>query len=76
MNNITENSEPKNRKLRIVFKPRIYIDAAKEWRWTIKAGNGKIIGASTEGFSSKQGSLNNLRLVANAINEFCDKETE
>lgn len=39
-----------------------YSDNAGEWRWRHFAGNGKIIGASTEGFSSKQACINNAKL--------------
>ena len=32
----------------------------KEWRWRVKAANGQIIGASTEGYSREQFAKNNL----------------
>jgi uncharacterized protein YegP (UPF0339 family) len=38
-------------------------DTSKDWRWRITAPNGKIIGASSEGFESKQGCENNFKLL-------------
>jgi uncharacterized protein YegP (UPF0339 family) len=32
----------------------------QEWRWRVKAGNGQIIGASTEGYDREQHAKNNL----------------
>lgn len=37
----------------------------KEWRWRARASNGQITGASSEGYSSRQGAENNLRSIAN-----------
>jgi uncharacterized protein YegP (UPF0339 family) len=34
-------------------KLEYYEDKAGEWRWRRKAGNGEIIGASSEGYKSK-----------------------
>ena len=34
-------------------KWKIYKDSQKEWRWERKALNGKIVGASTEGYKNK-----------------------
>lgn len=39
----------------------------KEWRWKIVATNGKIVGASTEGFINKADCEHNAILVANSI---------
>lgn len=39
----------------------------KKWRWTVKANNGEIIGASSQGFSSKQMAENNFRLLGEAM---------
>lgn len=33
----------------------------KEWRWRVKAGNGQIIGASSEGYRREAYAENNLR---------------
>lgn len=41
-----------------------YKDIANKWRWRKKSNsNGKIVGASSEGFSSKQSALNNARIM-------------
>jgi len=39
-----------------------YQDSAKEWRWRIIAGNNKVVGASSEGFSSRQAAVKNARM--------------
>lgn len=69
--------EPK-KTLKLFSKPKIevYIDRAFEWRWRIVAGNNEPIGASSEGFDSKQGCLNNLKLVANAMLAYYESEKE
>ncbi|MGJ4849166.1 YegP family protein [Bacillota bacterium Meth-B3] len=38
-----------------------YQDAAGQWRWRRIAPNGKIVGASSEGFSSKQACVENAK---------------
>ena len=40
-----------------------YQDKAGEWRWKLVATNGEIVGASSEGFSSKTAAVNNFLLV-------------
>lgn len=40
-----------------------YVDKAGEHRWSIKADNNKIIGASSEGFSSLHEAKENLQRV-------------
>lgn len=39
----------------------IYQDSKKEWRWTKRAVNGQIVGASTEGYSSRPNCLANAK---------------
>jgi uncharacterized protein YegP (UPF0339 family) len=48
-----------------------YQDAAGEWRWTLRDltnrtrdPNGEIVGASTEGFSSREKAEQNYDIVA------------
>lgn len=41
----------------------IYKDKIGEYRWRLRARNGKIICVSSEGFKSKQSCLNNLEIV-------------
>ena len=39
--------------LRTLFKPYsmdIYQDTKRRWRWRVKAPNGEVVGASSEGF--------------------------
>lgn len=36
-----------------MFKFEIYRDRAGEWRWRLKAGNGRIVGDSGEGYASE-----------------------
>jgi len=39
-----------------------YKDRSGKWRWKKIASNGKIVGASSESFASKQNALNNARI--------------
>jgi len=50
------------------MKFHIYKDAKKEWRWRLKAANGKIIADSGEGYTSKQGCRNALALIKGTTN--------
>lgn len=36
-------------------------DKAGEWRWTRKSANGKIVGASTEGYKNKIDCVENAK---------------
>ncbi|UUY01582.1 DUF1508 domain-containing protein [Svornostia abyssi] len=36
-----------------MWKFEIYRDAASEWRWRLKAANGRIVGDSGEGYASQ-----------------------
>ena len=38
-----------------------YKDAAGEWRWRRTASNGRIVGASTQGYVSRQECVENAR---------------
>ena len=49
-----------------------YQDQADEWRWRITAGNGHIVHASSEGFASKQGAIDNLSGLDAAVREWND----
>lgn len=40
-------------------KWEIYKDKAEEWRWRRTATNGRIVGASTEGYINRQDCLEN-----------------
>ncbi|HAG1192602.1 TPA: DUF1508 domain-containing protein [Salmonella enterica] len=42
-------------------KWEIYQDNKKEWRWRRTASNGRIVGASTEGYSSRYNCVENAR---------------
>jgi len=45
-------------------KLTIYQDSNDLWRWTLKARNGRIIGASTQGYKNKSDCLKNIDQVA------------
>lgn len=45
------------------MKFHIYKDSAGEWRWRLKAVNGRIIADSGEGYSTKQGCLDDVDRV-------------
>ena len=40
-----------------------YTDKAGKIRWRVRAGNGEIIGASSQGFASKQRAGSNVYLL-------------
>ncbi len=40
-----------------------YTDAAGEHRWRVRSPNGRIIGASTEGYATKGGAVRNAELL-------------
>jgi uncharacterized protein YegP (UPF0339 family) len=40
---------------------KIYQDAAGEWRWTRTASNGKVVGASTEGYKNRADCVANAK---------------
>lgn len=42
----------------------------KEWRWRVKAGNNKIVVASSEGFKTKQGAIRNFVRSRKALSVF------
>jgi uncharacterized protein YegP (UPF0339 family) len=42
-------------------RAEVYLDKANEWRYTVVAGNGFVIGAAEEGFSSKSNALRALK---------------
>ena len=42
-------------------KWNFYQDPKKDWRWTRIAPNGKVVGASTEGYKSKHSCEENAR---------------
>jgi uncharacterized protein YegP (UPF0339 family) len=46
-----------------VSKLDFYVDAAGFHRWRLVAANGRVIDASSEGFSSQQAAEKNYRLV-------------
>lgn len=40
----------------------------KQWRWRLKSSNGRIIAASTEGYSSKENCLKNIAAICDLSN--------
>lgn len=40
---------------------KIYKDADGKWRWTCTAANGKIVGASTEGYANRGNCVDNAK---------------
>jgi transposase len=41
------------------YTPHYYIDNASKWRWTLVGSNGKIYGASHQGFATKYAAQRN-----------------
>ena len=50
------------------MKFHIYKDHKGEWRWRLKAANGKIVADSSEGYSSKQACQHGVDLVKGTTN--------
>jgi len=46
---------------------QLYKDRDHKYRWRLVAGNGKIIGASSQGFTQKGGCKRNYQLVEHSI---------
>ncbi len=46
---------------------RVYRDKRFKWRWQIKAHNGKIIGASTQGYWRRVDCTTNMHRVQQAL---------
>jgi len=51
------------------MKVEIYEDAAGEWRWRMKAANGRIIATGGEGFSSKYACTDSFSKVREACQD-------
>lgn len=47
------------------LKAELYQDKRNEWRWRIKAGNGKILAICSEGYKNKRDCVNSLELILN-----------
>lgn len=46
----------------------LYVDARREWRWRLKATNGRTIADSGEGYINKQDCINAIYLVKGSTN--------
>jgi uncharacterized protein YegP (UPF0339 family) len=42
----------------------VYIDVSRQWRWQLKAANGRIIANSGEGYHNKADCIHGINLVA------------
>ena len=62
------SEDPENSKRPLSF----YQDNASEWRWRVTAGNGNITHASSEGYSTKQGAIDNVSGLGAAVKEWDD----
>lgn len=47
-----------------------YQDAAGEWRWTMRADNGEIVGASSEGFYDERNARDNAEILAKLLGQW------
>lgn len=45
----------------------LYKDARGEWRWRLKAANGNIICASSEGYTSKQSAQHSIESTKKGV---------
>jgi len=53
-------------------KLEYYRDKKGFYRWRIKAGNGEIIGASTQGYKSKESAQDNIVFLAALFSQLED----
>lgn len=44
------------------YSLEFYPDSSGKWRWRATSSNGRIVGASSQGFASKQGAQRNAAL--------------
>lgn len=51
------------------MKFHIYRDARGEWRWRLKARNGRIVADSGEGYVRKAGAINAAAAVMHGIDQ-------
>ncbi len=50
------------------YEWEFYKDAVNKWRWRkLATTNGKIVGASSESFSSKQNAINNAQIMGYVV---------
>jgi len=45
-----------------------------EWRWRIRANNGKIIASSSEGYRNKSDLINNIASTSVSLGEYISEE--
>ena len=53
-----------------------YEDGAGEHRWRFRAANGEIVGASSEGFSSRGRAVGNAVLLYNGLRTWVNRDPE
>ena len=53
-------------------KLHLYFDKKGKCRWRLIAGNGRTIGASSQGYSTKENCKKNYRQVARELKDVCD----
>ena len=46
-----------------------YQDEKGEWRWRVRAGNGRVVGDSAEGYKRKADAVGGFCLVALAVHK-------
>jgi len=53
----------------------LYQDHNDRWRWRVKAKNGRIIGAASQGYSDKQDAILNAERLGKVLHGSVDWET-
>jgi uncharacterized protein YegP (UPF0339 family) len=51
----------------------VYRDATGQWRWQVKASNGRIIGASSEGYKRRGRAIDNLLSITGYVVRILDE---
>lgn len=55
-------------------KIEVYADEAGEWRWRVRAGNGRILADSGEGYRRRRDCVAGLRLLFAALDRLVDDD--
>jgi uncharacterized protein YegP (UPF0339 family) len=58
-----------------MYKLTLYKAPNGEWRWKMVAKNGRLVGASSEGYKKKSAAIKNLEIVTGWSFKLFNKDT-
>lgn len=50
----------------------VYLDAAGEWRWHLRAANGRFVACSGEGFTRMADCIESINVIRHGCVDTCD----